>query len=72
MFYQGNTIRLYICLIANSIKKEFILINTYIYIKVTTKKLKNTRVIRNKRNSNKVKFDNLDFTYPIKESKPCY
>jgi hypothetical protein len=39
MFYQRDTIRLYIRLIANSIKEEFILTNTYIYIKITTKKL---------------------------------
>jgi hypothetical protein len=39
MFYQGNIIRLYVCLIANSIKEEFILTNIYIYIRVTTKKL---------------------------------
>jgi hypothetical protein len=39
MFYQGDIIRLYICLITNSIKEEFILINIYIYIRVTIKKL---------------------------------
>jgi hypothetical protein len=39
MFYQGDTIRLCICLIANSIREEFILTNIYIYIRVTTKKL---------------------------------
>jgi hypothetical protein len=39
MFYQGNAIRLYIRLIINSIREEFILINTYTYIRVTTKKL---------------------------------
>jgi hypothetical protein len=39
MSYQGDTIRLYVCLIANSIKEEFILTNIYIYIRVTTKKL---------------------------------
>jgi hypothetical protein len=38
MFYQRDTIRLYIRLIINSIK-EFILINIYIYIKITIKKL---------------------------------
>jgi hypothetical protein len=69
MSYQRNIIRLYIRLITNSIKKEFILINTYIYIKITTK---NIYVIRNKGNSNKIKFDSLGFTRPIKNSKPCY
>jgi hypothetical protein len=39
MFYQGDTIRLYIRLIVNSIREEFILTNAYIYIKVMTKKL---------------------------------
>jgi hypothetical protein len=39
MFYQGNAIRLYICLIANSIREEFILTNIYTYIRVITKKL---------------------------------
>jgi hypothetical protein len=39
MFYQKDTIRLYVRLIANSIREEFILTNTYIYIRVTTKKL---------------------------------
>jgi hypothetical protein len=39
MFYQKDIIRLYIRLIINSIRKEFILINIYIYIKVITKKL---------------------------------
>jgi hypothetical protein len=39
MSYQGDTIRLYVRLIANSIKDEFILINIYTYIRVTTKKL---------------------------------
>jgi hypothetical protein len=39
MFYQGDTIRLYVCLIANSIREEFILINIYIYIRVIIKKL---------------------------------
>jgi hypothetical protein len=37
--YQGDAIRLYIRLIANSIREEFILINIYTYIRVTTKKL---------------------------------
>jgi hypothetical protein len=39
MSYQKNTIRLYIRLIVNSIRKEFIPTNTYIYIKITTTKL---------------------------------
>jgi hypothetical protein len=39
MFYQKDIVRLYIRLIINSIRKEFILINIYIYIKVITKKL---------------------------------
>jgi hypothetical protein len=39
MSYQRNIIRLYVCLIINSIKKKFTLTNIYIYIRVTTKKL---------------------------------
>jgi hypothetical protein len=37
--YQRDTIRLCVYPIANSIREEFILTNTYIYIRVTTKKL---------------------------------
>jgi hypothetical protein len=37
--YRENTIRLYICLVVNSMREEFILIYTYIYIRVTTKNL---------------------------------
>jgi hypothetical protein len=39
MFYQGDAIRLCVCLITNSIRKEFILTNIYTYIRITTKKL---------------------------------
>jgi hypothetical protein len=39
MSYQGNIIRLCVRLIANSIREEFILTNTYTYIRVITKKL---------------------------------
>jgi hypothetical protein len=39
MSYQRDAIRLYVCLIANSIKEEFILTNIYTYIRVITKKL---------------------------------
>jgi hypothetical protein len=39
MSYQKDTIRLYVYLVTNSIRKEFILTNIYTYIRVTTKKL---------------------------------
>jgi hypothetical protein len=55
MSYQENTIRLYIRIIANSIKKEFILTNIYIYIRITIKKL------------NKLYFQKILMLYKIKE-----
>jgi hypothetical protein len=39
MFYQGDIIRLCVRPIVNSMREEFILTNTYTYIRVTTKKL---------------------------------
>jgi hypothetical protein len=39
MSHQGDAIRLCVRPIANSIREEFTLTNTYTYIKVTTKKL---------------------------------
>jgi hypothetical protein len=39
MSYQKNMIKLYIRLIANSIREEFILTNIYTYIRIIIKKL---------------------------------
>jgi hypothetical protein len=59
--------------------KRRVYTNKYIYLyKGNNKKIKwilptkDTRVMRNKRNSNRVKFDSLDFTRPIGELIPCY
>jgi hypothetical protein len=59
--------------------KKGVYTNKYIYLyKDNNKEIewilftKDTRAIQNKRGSNRVKFDSLDFTRPIGELKPCY